>query len=293
MALSAHAVAFTRNAHCTRDILSSDGAPRYAAARMSAPEFQESQLLKRVGFRHGFFTRRGGVSLGAYGSLNFSYAVGDKEDAVTQNFSRASVTLGVPPERICFLSQVHGGSVTELMGTENHWSTRHIEGDALMSTAPELACAVRTADCVPVLLADPHTGIVAAVHAGWRGIELNIVGATVSKLRERGASRDLVAAIGPHISVQAFEVSEDVAERLALVSPAEAIRRDLGEKPHVDLRLIARSQLEQAGLSQSAIDDVPGCTVQDPDSYFSFRRDGKASGRHLHAIVARRTSRQF
>jgi YfiH family protein len=145
---------------------------------------------------------------------------------------------------------------------------------------------VRTADCVPILLADPSTGAVAAVHAGWRGVVARVTEAAVTALREAGAETSkLIAAIGPHISLAAFEVSEDVAEQLVESSPdRDVVSRDFGAKPHVDMRRIVRAQLRVLGLAQSAIDDVRGCTVCD-DDLFSYRRDGKRSGRLLSAIV--------
>jgi hypothetical protein len=99
---------------------------------------------------------------------------------------------------------------------------------------------------------------------------------------------DLLAAIGPHISVAAFEVSEDVAGELSSAVPGvDAVVRKRGAKPHVDLRKLVRAQLLGQGFSGTAVDDVQGCTVSDPDLFFSYRRDGAVSGRHLSAVVAR------
>jgi len=98
---------------------------------------------------------------------------------------------------------------------------------------------------------------------------------------------ELVAAIGPHISVQAFEVSEDVAETILKASLDPHIVDRSQAKPHVDLRRMLRAELRSQGLDDAAIDDVWGCTVLEPARFFSFRRDGKASGRHLSAIVPR------
>jgi YfiH family protein len=139
-----------------------------------------------------------------------------------------------------------------------------------------------------VLLADPASGAVAAVHAGWRGVVAGVVEAAVTRLAELGAKpSDVLAAIGPHISLAAFEVSEDVAHQLEAVSPeAHVVDRTSWAKPHVDLRRIVRAKLRALGLGNERIDDVPGCTVLEPERFFSFRRDGARSGRHLSAIVA-------
>jgi YfiH family protein len=250
-------------------------------------EFLESPLLGRAGFRHAFFTRNGGVSSGAYRSLSFSVAAGDSPENVKQNLARAGVALGVAAERIHFLSQVHGRVAHTLDGSEAQTSLIHVEGDALLSQAPGLACGVRSADCVPVLLADRRSGVVAAAHAGWRGAVQGVVSATVEALRALAPNPDLIAAIGPHISVSAFEVSEDVAETILSASRDPNIVDRSHTKPHVDLRRMLRAELRTQGLSDEAVDDVWGCTVLEPERFFSFRRDGKASGRHLSAIVPR------
>jgi YfiH family protein len=250
-------------------------------------EFLESALLRDAGFRHAFFTRRGGVSEGAYSSLSFSVAAGDSEANVRQNLERAAAVLGVASVRIHFLSQVHGRVAHTLTGREVQSELIRREGDALVSRAPGLACGVRSADCVPVLLADRRSGAVAAAHAGWRGAVNGVVSSAVEALRAIAPDPDLIAAIGPHISLAAFEVSDDVAETLLNASRDPEIVDRTRSKPHVDLRRMLRAELHALGLSHANIDDVLGCTVLQPERFFSFRRDGQASGRHLSAIVPR------
>jgi YfiH family protein len=250
-------------------------------------DFLESALLSGAGFRHAFFTRQGGVSQGAYSSLSFSVAAGDSELNVKRNLERAATELGVASTRIHFLSQVHGRVAHTLSGSEVQNLLILREGDALVSRAPGLACAVRSADCVPVLLADRRSGAVAAAHAGWRGAVAGIVSSAIDALRAIAPNPSLIAAIGPHISLAAFEVSEDVAKMLASASRDPQIVDRSKPKPHVDLRRMLRAELHGQGLPHNAIDDVWGCTVLEPERFFSFRRDGKASGRHLSAIVPR------
>ncbi len=250
-------------------------------------ELLESTLLRDAGFRHAFFTRRGGVSEGAYRSLSFSIAAGDTARNVRSNLERAATELGVPSDRVHFLSQVHGRVVHVLNGDDDQAQLIQVEGDALLSRAPGLACAVRSADCVPVLLADRRSGAVAAAHAGWRGAVHGVVSAAIASLRALVPEPDLIAAIGPHISLAAFEVSEDVAETILRASLDPEIVDRSRKKPHVDLRRMIRAELAGNGLSATAIDDVWGCTVSEPERFFSFRRDGRASGRHLSAIVPR------
>ncbi|HEY5372954.1 MAG TPA: peptidoglycan editing factor PgeF [Polyangiaceae bacterium] len=257
------------------------------SAMIDRAEFLESALLSRAGFRHAFFTRRGGVSTGAYQSLSFSIAAGDTADNVRENLERAGAALDVDSKRIHFLSQVHGRVARTLDGSEAQSTLIKLEGDAVLSRAPGLACGVRSADCVPVLLADRRSGAVAAAHAGWRGAVQGVVSATIDALRALVPNPDLIAAIGPHISVQAFEVSEDVAETILKASLDPHIVDRSHAKPHVDLRRMLRAELRSQGLDDAGIDDVWGCTVLEPARFFSFRRDGKASGRHLSAIVPR------
>jgi copper oxidase (laccase) domain-containing protein len=137
------------------------------------------------------------------------------------------------------------------------------------------------------LLADRRSGAVAAAHAGWRGAVQGIVSASIEALRALAPDPDLIAAIGPHISLAAFEVSEDVAETILKASRDPDIVDRSRPKPHLDLRRMLRAELRWQGLKDAAIDDVWGCTVLEPERFFSFRRDGKASGRHLSAIVPR------
>ncbi len=251
---------------------------------MPLPQYLTSSLLHAHGFRHAFFQRGGGVSGGPYRSLNFSYAVGDDARCVAANFARAAQVLEVGAERIFFLSQEHGKRCVELQGDEVQRELWQRPGDAVTSGVGGLACAIRTADSVPVLLADPHTGRVAAVHAGWRGLVRRVLQSACEQLAV--PPERLLAAIGPHISREAFEVDEDVAEQLAKCLPDGASTVEpRGDKWHADLRAQAHGQLRTLGLEHSHIDHVFGCTFNEPEHYFSFRRDGRHSGRHLSAIV--------
>jgi YfiH family protein len=259
---------------------------------MSGAPYLESALLRQAGFCHAFFTRSGGVSPGPFASLNFSISVGDEAENVAENLERAAASLGIPRSGIFFASQVHGSAVRCVSSDDSPEEVLYEPADGLVTACGRVACAVRTADCVPVLIADCATGAVAAAHAGWRGVVCGIVAATITALRElRGSTGPLIAAIGPHISRTAFEVSGEVAEQLARSSgDPGVVDRALGPRPHVDLRRAVRAQLAAAGLAPEAIDDVLGCTYTEPERFFSFRRDGSRSGRHLSAIVARNHS---
>lgn len=269
-------------------------------------ELLQSPLLIEAGFAHAFFTRRGGVSEPPWDTLNFSMAQGDAPSAVRENRERAARALGVRERALYYLSQVHGTEAAVLSGDEDPDEVVRRVGDITLSSTPHVACGVRSADCVPVLLADRHTGSVAAVHSGWKGTLLRASVIGLSRLRELSTDpRDILAAIGPCISVCCFEVGEDVAEALAKASsageralswgpPSDSARRRASQTTspvtrtrRVDLRAVVRAQLEEAGVPDANIEDVPGCTVCDPDRFHSYRRDGERSGRLLSAIVPR------
>ncbi|HMR07119.1 MAG TPA: peptidoglycan editing factor PgeF [Polyangiaceae bacterium] len=256
-------------------------------------DFLQSALLSEAGFRHAFFTRSGGVSPGPYATLSFSVAAGDQSANVDANIARAAECLGVEQEKLLFLSQIHGTVVHTVDAAASRSATLQQEGDALMSASPSVACGVRSADCVPILFADTEGGWVAAAHAGWRGVAQGIAVVTLEALRARSPRPGrILAAIGPHIGLEAFEVGPDVAQTLEACCPeADAVDWTRWAKPHVALEKTIRAQLLGAGLQPQDIDSVGGCTVSDPGRFFSFRRDGAQSGRHLSAIVARDPSK--
>jgi YfiH family protein len=153
--------------------------------------------------------------------------------------------------------------------------------------------AVRVADCLPLLLADDGSGAVAAVHAGWRGVVAGVVAAGFQALRSVGGgpASGIHAALFPHIRSCCFEVGEGVAEQLVAAYPGgadDAAIIDRGRpRPHVNLAAIVRAQLAALGVTGDRIDEVPGCTRCGGDRFCSYRRDGKAAGRHLAGIAVR------
>lgn len=257
---------------------------------MSSVTPLRSPLLAEHGFRHGFSPRQGGVSASPYDSCNLGRGVGDEPGHVAENRRRFAAAVGYRDASLFEVHQVHGRDVHRVRAADDAVQLRTVSGDGLVGE-PGAAVGVRTADCVPVLLADPKTRCVAALHAGWRGTVLGVVPAGLDRLREvsGAASEQLLAAIFPHIGPCCFEVSDDVAESLAGVVPrsaAEVVRRAAGRKPHVELSAIVHLQLTAAGIPAPNIDRIAGCTRCDAERFFSYRRDGAASGRHLTAIVA-------
>lgn len=250
--------------------------------------FLVSRALEKAGFTHAFSTREGGVSEPPFESLDFALL---RDPArLRDNQRRLASSVGFDASRLFQTRQVHGSALVVAGGDPVMFAAR--EADALVAEPRSGdAVAVRVADCVPVLLADPVSGRVAAVHAGWRGVVAGVIGAAVTKL---GGGRGLVAAIGPCIGPCCFEVGADVGQTLALATTRDVLARrdDERGKAYVDLRLAARAQLRALDLEDAAIDDVPsatrdGCTRCDARRFYSYRRDGDASGRLLAVIVAR------
>ena len=255
------------------------------------PQARKSPLLTALGFSHGFFTRRGGVSPAPFDSLNFAVGVGDDRAHVRENLARAAAELGIAASQLFHTSQVHGVDVLLLDGSETPADVLLKSADITATRTLQIGCGVRTADCVPVLLGDTVSGAVAAVHSGWRGTVLGAAKRGVEALVALGAEpARLVGAIGPHIESCCFEAGNDVAEELrgaSLCSDPIARTDATRGKSWPDLRRIVRAQLEEMGLKSGSIDDVAGCTVCDRDTFHSYRRDGARSGRMLSAIVGR------
>lgn len=244
------------------------------------PVSTQSALLADAGFSHAFSYRTGGVSAGAYATLNLARAVGDDGAAVEENLRRFLAT--VPCETLYEVTQVHGDDIHDVEVGESVPFVRSVNADALVARAKGLAIGVRTADCVPILLADPETGAVAAVHAGWRGCVARILPKAIARL---GGSTRLLAAVGAHIRVTAFEIGEEVATEIEPLAQGAVVRG--AGKPHADLTRVIVHQLETSGVAPERIDVLPGCTFAEPELYHSYRRDGARSGRHLAVIVAR------
>lgn len=214
-----------------------------------------SKALEKAGFRHAFSTR-----------------LASSEDI--------GAAIGVPFDRIRIVKQVHSARVVEAK-TE---SIAHEEADAIVSREGD-AISIRTADCVPILIADPETSAVAAIHAGWRGV---VSGVVPNALEMLGSARTKwIAAIGPSICGDCFEVGADVAEKIIGASSENILTKRVGEKAFVDLRKAVRAQLIRDGLSDSQIEDVAGCTYHQKDLFFSYRRDGANAGRLIAAIRPR------
>lgn len=240
--------------------------------------FVTSRRLEEAGFLHGFSTRREGVSQAPFASLNVGGSVGDDPTSVEENLLRLCRAAGIARSRLRGAVQVHGDRV---LPTGHDPLPPGTEADALLATAPGVAVSVKTADCVPILVAARDTGEVAAVHAGWRGTNLEIVKKAVAALRDRGA-KDLLAAIGPSIGPCCYEVSPELSDRFR-----ERFGTDVATGRHLDLPLANRRLLLEAGLHDDDIDTVAPCTACNVDDFFSHRKEAGKTGRQLSFVVSR------
>lgn len=264
--------------------------PATAPAFGTEPMVLRTGLLDRIGVPHCFTTRRGGVSHGIFKSLNFGNpagldaAVRDSPGNIARNFDLVLAELQVSGRRVVQVHQVHGCDVA--VSEPASLNLKDLQADAIVSDYSGEVLAVRVADCCPVLLASADGGLVAAVHAGWRGCVAGVVASTVAAMRERTSQR-LVAAIGPCIGPQHFEVGPEVAEAFYQVfGPAtDVVTGERYNKVKINLQAALRLQLGVLGITD--VETVAGCTVSSPDLYFSHRRDAGITGRMVGLIGAR------
>ena len=243
------------------------------------------EYLKADGIRvpHCFTTRMGGVSTGVWESLNIGMHRGDDPANVEGNYRILGRCIGFTPDRLVLSHQTHSDIVRKVgradcMGLDHH---AYPECDALITDEPGVGLVVFTADCTPILLHDPVTGAVGAVHAGWRGTAAGIVKKTVEAMvSEFGCDpADIRAAIGPNIGQCCFETDRDVPDalRAALGSDADAfIELYENGKYHIDLKQINALWLRRAGVSQ--IEISVSCTACRPDRFWSHRVTGGQRG---------------
>jgi YfiH family protein len=234
-------------------------------------------LAALPGLAHGFFTRRGGVSSGAFAALNCSLSGRDDADAVRENRRRAADALGLPGEALLGLTQVHGDAVAVL---DEPWpQDRRPHADAMVTRRPGLAIGIVTADCAPVLFADPDAGVVGGAHAGWRGAVGGVLEATIDAMVGIGAQRGrIIAAVGPCIRQPSYEVAADLRDAVLARDAADARFFATGARPgrwQFDLAGYCAARLVAAGV---AAEITPHDTLADEARFFSHRRNTLAGG---------------
>jgi YfiH family protein len=250
---------------------------------------ESEEFLKDPSILHGFCTRIGGVSGGPFATLNVSPREGDPPEQVRENWQRLASAFGIPCEQFFVVNQVHG---EQFLVIEDALSCRSLENrrvDAIVTDKPGVAIGIKTADCAPVLLFDRRNKAIAAVHAGWRGTALGIAGKAVRVMAENFRTRpeDLSAVIGPSIGPCCYEVDEPVFEAMSRLGDTGRVLRPGKREGRwmFDLPLANRIQLERAGMQPGRIFTSGLCTCCRADLFFSHRRDGAKTGRHMNFIL--------
>ncbi|MCB1476880.1 MAG: peptidoglycan editing factor PgeF [Rhodobiaceae bacterium] len=241
------------------------------------------------GIAHGFFGRRGGVSEDIYASLNIGLGSRDDPASIRENRGRIAKSLGVDPRLLLTPYQIHSDSA--VIVTDPWPDYPSARADGIVTSKPGLAVAVSTADCSPILFADPKARVVGAAHAGWKGAIGGILEATVARMLEIGANEaDIVAVIGPTISQPSYEVGPEFLERFVAEDAAnERFFRPSRRDRHLMFDLPGYIGARLARLGLAAVDDTAVCTYLNEDDYFSYRRathrGEKDYGRQISAIL--------
>jgi purine-nucleoside/S-methyl-5'-thioadenosine phosphorylase / adenosine deaminase len=251
-----------------------------------------SSLLSAIpGLRHTFFSREGGVSEGIYAGLNGGIGSNDDPARVAENRRRMAQQLGVPPDRFLSVHQIHSPDVVIATGP---WDGPvRPKADALVTRSEGLALGVTAADCGPILFVDPNARVIGAAHAGWKGALTGVLESTIDAMETLGADRTgIVAAIGPLIRQESYEVGSEFVERFIEADAENGMFFIPGARDgHAmfDLAGFIRMRLENAGVLM--IDDL-GIDTYSDERFYSYRRSvhRKESdyGRHVHAIALTR-----
>jgi len=224
----------------------------------------------------GISTRKGGVSPEPFG-MNLSYTVGDEASYVTSNRERFFGSLEAPLDRLATQYQIHSDTVRRVDAPG-----RYDACDGLITNIPEVFLAVTIADCLPILLYDPATRSVGAVHSGWRGSKSKIVVHAIEAMANEFGTKpeDIIVFLGPSAGVCCYEVGEEVAEQF---NP-QFVKRQQGRKPHLDLHSYNTSIIIDTGVQKMNIEISEYCTICTPELFHSYRREGQRSGRMMGVI---------
>ncbi|WP_417690971.1 peptidoglycan editing factor PgeF [Roseibium sp.] len=248
-----------------------------------------AEELDHPGIRHAFFTRQGGVSNGLYAGLNIGLGSDDVREHVLENRSRAADHFSLPVSRLITPHQIHSADVLTVTAPFGKDDSRH--GDALVTDRPGLLLGIATADCGPVLFADPKARVIGAAHSGWKGAIGGIVENTLTAMEALGADRsDVTAVLGPTISKKAYEVGPEFRARFLtdnliferFFSPSDKAGHFMFDLPGFILH-----QLQEAGVGAARA--LGRCTYAEETQFFSYRRTTHRGepdyGRLLSAIT--------
>ena len=219
--------------------------------------------------RHGFFTRRGGASSGIFQGLNCGQGSSDLAEIVAINRARVAEAMNVAPQNLVGVHQVHSPDVVHVTGP----LTEKPRADGMVTATPGLALGILTADCQPVLFADPEAQIIGACHAGWKGAQAGVLENTIDAMIALGADRtNITAIIGPCISQRAYEVGPEFVETFVDEDReyARFFANCAGDRAHFDLPGFGLYRLRAAGIKSAQWSGH--CTFSHPDRFYSYRR---------------------
>jgi len=249
------------------------------ASGLTLAAYQFDGLRAHPEVAHAVFTRHGGVSAGAFASLNLSRAVGDDAGAVVENNRRVLAVFGYRREQAVTAWLVHGRDVAVVTRADGGGEPRQV--DALITRERGLPLTMRFADCAPIVFYDPARHAIGVAHAGWRGAAVNVVGAAVRAMVDAFGSHPgrMWAGIGPAIGVEQYEVGPDIVEQVAAACPPGTRLAQSGRngRPHLDLNAAVEAQLQAAGIG--AIERSGLCTASDTGQWFSHRAENGKTGR--------------
>ena len=235
---------------------------------MSEVEVIRAPTLEAV--PHGFLGRRGGVSTGDLAGLNVGYGSNDDRDAIAAN-RRLAIAAVLPGAELATVHQIHSATV---IYAERPWAQdERPAADAMVTDRPNLLLGILTADCAPILFADPDAGVVGAAHAGWRGALAGVTDATIAAMEKLGAQRHrIAAAIGPCIAQLSYEVGEDFRTQFFEREPGSErfFAESATGKPHFSLQAYLIHRLLGAGIDQ--VEALQLDTYAEPDRFYSYRR---------------------
>lgn len=234
--------------------------------------------------RHGFFSRTGGASSGVFEGLNCGFGSSDQREIVMINRARVADAMGVASDHLVTVHQVHSADVVTV---DAPLSSPLPKADGLVTRTPGIALAVLTADCQPVLFADPEARVIGAAHAGWRGALDGVLDATLDAMETLGASRaNIAAVIGPSISQRAYEVGPEFLERFVDEDPENSrfFSGGVGDKAQFDLPAFGLHRLRSAGVGHA--EWTRHCTYSDPERFYSYRRSVHACEADYGRLIA-------
>jgi YfiH family protein len=242
-----------------------------------------NQLASHTRINHGFFTRQAGVSEGIYASLNCGTGSNDDPTSIQENRRRVADYFNQPVDHLLSLYQIHSNQVITIAEP----FTERPKADAMVTNQPGIILGILTADCAPILFHEPHTNIIGAAHAGWKGAVGGVIENTISAMQALGASiKHIVVTVGPSIAQSSYEVGQDMRNQFPPESPHFA-PGSTDNKYQFDLSGFVASRLQKTGIQQ--VNLLANDTYSEEDAFFSYRRTthrGETDyGRHISAIM--------